>query len=364
LQTYNQYPIKKNDNIFQRLKLKLQKCFISAIHKIKTKNHMIQLLTPWLLAALPFPLLVYWLAPVKLNTHQSALRVPFLGDISQNGTILISSKKHQLHLYLGVLAWIFLVLASTRPQWLGEPIEQAINGRDLMLAVDLSASMQEKDFILNKDNIDRLTAIKSIATDFIERRVGDRVGLILFGTQAYLQAPLTFDHKTVATLLDESAIGLAGDNTAIGDAIGLAVKRLRNESTNSRVLILLTDGANTAGEISPIKAAEIAAANNLKIYTIGIGADEMLVGNYFGYRKVNPSADLDEKMLLKIAETTGGYYYRAKNLNELANIYMRLDELEPVEKDKQYFRPKQELYFVPLLLALGLAGVLSWRKTK
>ena len=325
---------------------------------------MIQLLAPWLLAALPFPLLVYWFAPPKLNTNQSALRVPFLADFSQNKTALMPSKIHRTRLYLAALAWLFLVLASARPQWLGEPIEQAINGRDLMLAVDLSASMQEKDFVLNKDNVDRLTAIKAIATDFIERRIGDRVGLILFGTQAYLQTPLTFDRKTVATLLDESAIGLAGDNTAIGDAIGLAVKRLRNESTNSRVLILLTDGANTAGEISPIKAAEIAAANNLKIYTIGIGADEMLVGGYFGYRKVNPSADLDEKMLLKIAEKTGGYYYRAKNLDDLNNIYMRLDELEPVEKDKQYFRPKRELYFVPLLLALALTGVLSWGKFK
>jgi Ca-activated chloride channel family protein len=328
----------------------------------QTQNHMIQLLAPWLLTALPFPLLVYWFAPAKSNTSQSALRVPFLADFAQNA-MTPSTKNNRLRLYLAALAWLFLVFASARPQWLGEPIEQAINGRDLMLAVDLSASMQEKDFVLNKDNVDRLTAIKAIATDFIERRVGDRVGLILFGTQAYLQTPLTFDRKTVATLLDESVIGLAGDNTAIGDAIGLAVKRLKNESSNSRVLILLTDGANTAGEISPLKAAEIAAANDLKIYTIGIGADEMLVGGYFGYKKVNPSADLDEKMLLKIAETTGGYYYRAKNLDDLNNIYMRLDELEPVEKDKQYFRPKRELYFVPLLMALALAGVLSWRKT-
>jgi Ca-activated chloride channel family protein len=231
-----------------------------------------------------------------------------------------------------------------------------------MLAVDLSASMQEQDFILNKEAVDRLTAIKSIATHFIERRTGDRIGLILFGSQAYLQTPLTFDRKTVTTLLNESAIGLAGDNTAIGDAIGLAVKRLRNESSNSRVLILLTDGANTAGEVSPLKAAELAAANHLKIYTIGIGADEMLVGGFFGYRKVNPSADLDEKMLLKIAESTGGYYYRAKNVDELNNIYMRLDELEPVEKEKHYFRPRKELYSYPLGVALLLTGLLCWRK--
>ncbi|MGB4498305.1 MAG: VWA domain-containing protein [Methylococcaceae bacterium] len=325
---------------------------------------MIQFLAPWLFILLPLPFLVYFIAPPKQNANQSALRVPFLADFSQNQTTAISIKTHRTRLYLAALAWAFLVLASARPQWLGEPIEQAMNGRDLMLAVDLSASMQEKDFILQNDYVDRLTAIKSIAIEFINRRVGDRVGLILFGTQAYLQTPLTFDRKTVSTLLNESAIGLAGDNTAIGDAIGLAVKKLRNESQNSRVLILLTDGANTAGEVSPLKAAELAAANHLKIYTIGIGADEMLVGGYFGYRKVNPSADLDEKMLIKIAESTGGYYYRAKNLDDLNNIYMRLDELEPVEKDKQYFRPKRELYFVPLATALFLAGLLSWRKFK
>ncbi len=322
---------------------------------------MIQLFAPWLLVALPFPLLIYWLAPAKLNANQSALRVPFLADFAQNETIKIHST-NRTRLYLAALAWTFLVFAAARPQWLGEPIEQAMSGRDLMLAVDLSASMQEQDFVLNKQAVDRLTAIKAIATEFINRRVGDRVGLILFGTQAYLQTPLTFDRKTVATLLNESAIGLAGDNTAIGDAIGLAVKRLRNESTNSRVLILLTDGANTAGEVSPLKAAELAAANHLKIYTIGIGADEMLVGGFFGYRKVNPSADIDEGTLIKIAESTGGYYYRAKSLDELNNIYLRLDELEPVEKEKQYFRPKRELYFIPLAIALALAGLLSWKR--
>ena len=160
------------------------------------------------------------------------------------------------------------------------------------------------------------------------------------------------------TLLNESVIGLAGDNTAIGDAIGLAVKRLKNQAANSRVLILMTDGANTAGEISPLKAAELAAASHLKIYTIGIGADEMIVRSLFGNRKVNPSRDLDENTLVKIAESTGGRYFRARNADELNNIYMLLDELEPVEKDKQYFRPRSELYIWPLSLALVLVTVI------
>jgi Ca-activated chloride channel family protein len=317
----------------------------------------------WALLALPLPLLTRWLLPARNPVEQAALKVPFLEDISELQTQSIL-KKDSWSLWLAVAVWVLLVIASARPQWLGEPIEQAISGRDLMMAVDLSRSMEAQDFMINKRAVDRLTAIKAIASDFINRRVGDRLGLILFGTQAYLQTPLTFDRKTVQTLLDEAVIGLAGDNTAIGDAIGLAVKRLKDQPANSHVLILLTDGANTAGEVTPLKAAELAAENGLKIYTIGVGADEMLVPSFFGSHKVNPSLDLDEKTLVKIAESTGGSYYRARNTEELNNIYMRLDELEPVEKDKQYFRPRTELYIYPLALALGLVAVLCGLKLR
>lgn len=313
---------------------------------------MIHFEWPWLLLALPLAFIVRWLLPTYNSIEQAALKVPFLEDFALGETGKIASTSQQWSLLLAVIAWCLLILASTRPQWLGEPIEQAITGRDLMLAVDLSGSMQAQDFMLNKQPVDRLTAAKAVATDFINRRVGDRLGLILFGTQAYLQTPLTFDRTTVSTLLDESAIGLAGENTAIGDAIGLAIKRLKDQAANSRVLILMTDGANTAGEVSPLKAAELAKAYNLKIYTIGIGADEMIVRSFFGSRKVNPSADLDENALIKIAESTGGRYFRARNTDELNNIYMLLDKLEPVEKDKQYFRPRSELYYWPLSVAL------------
>jgi Ca-activated chloride channel homolog len=318
---------------------------------------MIHFAWPWLLTVLPLPLLIRWLLPAQNPVEQAALKVPFLADFSL-GQTTASSQAKQWPLLLAAIAWLLLVLACTRPQWLGEPIEQAVSGRDLMLAVDLSGSMEEQDFMINNKPVDRLTASKWVAGDFINRRVGDRIGLILFGTQAYLQTPLTFDRKTVLTLLNESVIGLAGENTAIGDAIGLAVKRLKNQAANSRVLILMTDGANTAGEIAPIKAAELAAASHLKIYTIGIGADEMVVRSFFGNRKVNPSRDLDENTLVKIAESTGGRYFRARNADELSYIYMLLDKLEPVEKDKQYFRPRSELYSWPLSLALGLVAVI------
>jgi Ca-activated chloride channel family protein len=324
---------------------------------------MIHFQWPWLALILPLPLLIRYFFAAAVTMEQAALKVPFLEDFPSEETHRIATVK-PWRLWLATAAWILLVLASTRPQWLGEPIEQAISGRDLMLAVDLSESMTAQDFILEGQAVDRLTAIKAIASDFINRRVGDRLGLVLFGTQAYLQTPLTFDRKTVMTLLNESAIGLAGESTAIGDAIGLAIKRLQNQQANSRVLILLTDGANTAGEVSPLKAAELAASHKLKIYTIGIGADEMIVPGLFGARKVNPSADLDEKTLTEIADKTGGKYFRARNTEELNKIYQLLDQLEPVEKDKQYFRPRTELYFWPLSLALMMVAVIGVLRIK
>jgi len=319
---------------------------------------MIHIEWPWLLACLPLPFLIRWLIPVVNPVEQAALKVPFLEDFGLQQSQYVTQPK-KWPLLLAILAWCLLVIAGTRPQWLGEPIEQGISGRDLMLAVDLSGSMEEQDFVINGQQIDRLTAIKIIAGKFIYRRTGDRIGLILFGSQAYLQTPLTFDRKTVLTLLGESALGLAGKNTAIGDAIGLAVKRLRKQSAESRVLILLTDGANTAGEISPLKAAELATQEGLTIYTIGIGADEMIQRSFFGARKVNPSRDLDEKTLTAIAEQTGGKYFRARNTEELEKIYQVLDQLEPVEKDRQYFRPRAELFHWPLAFALILATIIS-----
>lgn len=205
--------------------------------------------------------------------------------------------------------------------------------------------------------VSRLHAVQKLFGDFIEGRRGDRVGLILFGTRAYLQAPLTFDRHTVRIWLDEALIGIAGKDTALGDAIGLAVKRLRQRPAESRVLVLITDGANTAGEISPQTAAKLAAEEQVKVYTIGIGADPKQ-GGVAGLFGLNPGLDLDEPALKAIAESTGGEYFRARNGEELQRISDSLDQLEPVEQKPTQARPAIALYRWPLLLALLISAAL------
>ena len=320
---------------------------------------MIEFLWPWVFAVLPLPLLVRWLLPAKSTQQEAALRVPFYASYGNQQAQSSQGRFTHWPFWLGLVAWSLLVTAAARPQWLGEAIELPVSGRDLMLAVDLSGSMEAEDFRIRGRTVNRLIATQWVGGQFIDRRVGDRIGLILFGRQAYLQTPLTFDRQTVHKLLQEAVIGLAGKETAIGDAIGLAVKRLKDKDVSSRVLILLTDGANTAGEVDPLKAAELAAQHQLKIYTIGIGADEMIVQSFFGRQRINPSADLDEDTLKAIADKTGGRYFRARDTEELNKIYRLLDKLEPVEKEAQTFRPTTALFYWPLAGALILVMVLS-----
>ncbi len=323
---------------------------------------MFQLEWPLVLLFLPLPVLVYFALPMRSQLSQTALRVPSIGDFSMGQTSsLLDLPRQRWRQWLGLLAWGLLVLAASRPQWLGESVAVPVSGRDLVLAVDLSDSMRTADFRINDAQVNRLQAAKIVASDFIDRRRGDRLGLVLFGTQAYLQTPLTFDTKTVNRLLQEAAIGLAGERTAIGDAIGLALKRLGTRPGNQRVLILMTDGANTAGEVSPIRAAQLAAERGLKIYTIGIGADEEIEVTWFGLRRRNPAAQLDEETLRNVAELSGGRYFRARDAEELAEIYQLLDELEPLPSDQRQLRPMKSLFVWPLTLALLLAGLITLR---
>ncbi|MDJ0958167.1 MAG: VWA domain-containing protein [Arenicellales bacterium] len=312
----------------------------------------------WVFLFLPLPLLARLTLSPAQSERDAALRAPFIDDFERIRDPRSIRSGSWWTVLVAIIIWLLLIVAAARPQWIGDPIELPVSGRDLMLAVDLSGSMEARDFELNGQAVDRLTATKSVAGEFIQRREGDRLGLILFGENAYLQTPLTFDRATVHTLLMESVIGLAGKKTAIGDAIGLAVKRLQESAGESRVLILLTDGANTAGEISPLKAAELAANTGLKIYTIGVGADEIIVQSLLGHRRINPSQDLDEKTLRAIAEETNARYFRARSTDELEEIYKLLDELEPVEAETHHFRPTVALFYWPLAIALLLTALL------
>ena len=323
----------------------------------------------WAFALLPLPLLAALLLPRAKEQTPAALRIPFFGAL-KSGLTLREQSTSPVWKWLAVLAWITLIVAAARPQLIGESIEMPVTGRSLMMAVDISGSMQTEDMDIGGRAISRLTAVKAVAGDFIDHRKGDRIGLILFGSQAYLQAPLTFDRKTVKQLLNEAAIGLAGQQTAIGDAIGLAIKRLQQQPEKNRVLILLTDGANTAGNVDPMKAADLAAAEGIRIYTIGVGAKTQLVRTPFGVQQIAGS-DLDEPLMKAIAKKTGGEYFRATDLKSLQRIYALLDEIEPLSEDKLSYRPVDELYQWPLgaallltvLIAIGRGGLLKLPNT-
>tara|TARA_R110002167_G_scaffold8292_3_gene38440 strand:- start:1914 stop:2987 length:1074 start_codon:yes stop_codon:yes gene_type:complete len=334
---------------------------------------MLTLDWPWLLLLLPLPWLVSRFVPAAANQQPAALRVPFFAQL-QPGVATTRSRHSSLQRRtLLWLIWGLLLLSAARPLWVGDPQPIALSGRDLLLAVDISGSMGAEDMQLDDERVNRLVAVKAVLGDFIQRRPADRLGLILFGSNAYMQTPLTFDHRSLNQLLQEAQIGFAGDQTAIGDAIGLGIKRLSQQSSasqpktsneptkntvaDSRVLILLTDGANTAGQVEPLEAAKMAAEQQIKIYTLGFGADEMLVRSLFGVRQVNPSADLDEASLEQIAASTSGQYFRARNSEELEAIYQQLDLLEPSQQAEQLIRPQQTLFHWPLGLALLLSLV-------
>ena len=317
---------------------------------------MIQFLYPWLFYLSPLPLLV-WLFIKPKQSQLAAIRTPMFSNWNnlQNNNHS-GSKALWLQKLLSFVVWLLLVCAAARPQWIDEPIELPTSGRDLLLSIDISGSMEEEDLKLNGRPTNRLAVVKSIISEFIDKREGDRVGLVLFGEKAYLQTPLTFDLNTVQYMLDETVIGLAGaSRTAIGDGIGLSIKRLRERPAQNRVLILLTDGRNNAGELEPIEAAKLAKHAGIKIYTVGVGADkQMRRSMLFGTTTFNPSAELDEATLKTVAKTTGGQYFRARSSDELAKIYELLDQLEPVEDEPEVYRPVQEIYYWSLLAALTL----------
>lgn len=304
---------------------------------------MISFEWPFMFYLLPLPLLVYALLPAK-KEQQLAIFMPTAFSRNIEGSSFTTAKGNKTRLLSLFLCWAALVTMASKPVRIGDIVELPNNGRDMFIAVDISGSMREKDMALNGRSVNRLVMVKAVLEEFIEHREGDRLGLILFGSNAYIQAPLTFDLTTVNQLLNESEIGYAGRYTAIGNAIGLAIKRLSNNPADSRVLILLTDGENTAGEVDPIQAATLAKQENVVIYTIGISSK-------WAQRT---GQGIDTRGLTQIAKLTGGQFFSATNSNELNLIYKHIDQLQSIERDKEKLRPKQDLFYWPLTVFIVL----------
>lgn len=312
---------------------------------------MFELDWPWLLLALPLPLVIRFFS--KAKAKEVALELPNIPFIDTSPRQIKQPKLA----FLMTAVWICIVAALSRPLWIGEPQTVPQKGREMMLSVDLSGSMKIADMKIDDNFVTRVALVKAVVGDFIRQRQGDRIGLIFFADNAYLQAPLTFDLKTVSTYMQEAVLGLVGEQTAIGEGIGLALKRFDNNENKQRVLVLLTDGQNNAGEVNPLDAARFAKQQGVKIYTIGVGADVYYQRSIFGKQKVDPSRDLDEKTLKQIAAETGGQYFRARDAKSLQQIYAELDKLEPVEKEQQQFRPQTDLFHWPLGVALVLSFI-------
>ena len=319
---------------------------------------MLELAHPWALVLLALPLLMR-LLPAYRESRDS-IRVPFFDKLvelseqrPETGATVLQRDLAQ-HFLVNFM-WLCLVLAAAKPEWIGPPIEQQKSGRDLMIAVDLSGSMATADFTLpDSRNVDRLAAVKYVLAQLGDQRASDRLGLIVFGNAPYLQSPFTDDHQVWAQLLAETQIGMAGQSTAFGDAIGLAIKLFRESDSANRVLIILTDGNDTGSMVPPVDAARVAASQDIRIYTIAIG-DPATVGE----------EALDTDTLQRVSEITGGRYFQAFDREQLASAYEAVDALEPELYETISFRPRQSLHWVPvgaaLVLYLIYHGAGAWR---
>lgn len=330
---------------------------------------------PWFAILLVVPFLVgfFWLRSKKdlekpVEGYQATLMHPSLSHLTQafNFRRRLASRTGRLHLMLMLMLWAALVLAMMRPQWLEPHQEVKTEGYDLMLAVDASRSMGALDFSVNGQEVPRMAVIKGVLGRFIQSREGDRLGLIVFGDQAYVLSPLTQDVQAVRSLLNTVVPSIVGDATAMGDAIGLAVKKLRWRPQGSRVLILVTDGESTAGSLPPTVAARLAAVEGIRMYTIGVGSKGLVPFYENGQRRM-VRMEIDESLLKNIARHTGGAYFRATDANALEKIYHQIDSLEKTEAETRSALIPKPLFHWPLglalviLLLLGLFPEGNWR---
>jgi Ca-activated chloride channel family protein len=310
---------------------------------------MLEFAHPWALLLTPLPLLVWWLAPPQ-RERVSAMRVPFFEQIaaaagSEARVGAVVMRRRWLQMAVAILVWLLLVTAIAKPEWVGEPIVRTEAARDIMLALDLSGSMDYVDFPDEEGaDVSRFAAVQRVVEGFVAERESDRIGLIVFGTKAYLQLPFTRDLETAGALVDLMEVGMAGPKTALGDSIGLAINSFENSEVDDRLLILLTDGNDTASKMTPINAADIAKLNGVEIYTIGIGSTEAT-----GEDRV------DFDMLAAIAARTGGEFFNAENEAALDAVYRRIDETAAADVRTQSWRPRESLLHWPAGLAVILA---------
>jgi Ca-activated chloride channel family protein len=307
---------------------------------------MFELATPFALIMLPLPLLIWLCLPRAKKTHQNPLKIPFFDSIVP---LNAQAKPTQTSPFL----WFYLifgltVFAAAGPRWIGVPLPLKHEGHNMMLVLDISGSMEIRDRIQYGRPTTRLQIVKQAAEDFVKRRGDSHIGLILFGSRAYLQTPLTKDHATVLMRLNDATVGLAGKTTSIGDALGLAVKHMQHVPTKGRVVILLTDGANNSGMMQPLKAAELAKQSDIKVYTIGLSGHSGIP--MFGNMPASVD-DLDEQTLKTIANMTDGKYFHATDKRSLEQIYQLINQLETVTHDNTSIRPEKTYYPDPLSIA-------------
>jgi len=319
---------------------------------------------PWLALLLPLPFLVRMLAPSTKKESEEAspvLRFPALNRLKKAFPVYQSTRKQGNRGFIFVLSlvWVLLVLALMQPERVDQFTQVNNKGYDLLLAVDISASMQALDFSTRINTVSRLDVIKDVVGKFVLGRQGDRVGLITFGEHAYLHVPLTLDTISVSHMLNDTVSGMAGNATAIGDAIGLSVRNLRDRPEGSRVLVLLTDGEDNASHIPPLEAAKLANQYGIRIYTIGVGKNGPVPfpTQFGGYGMAEMS--IDEDLLKEIASKTGGQYFRATDQESLQAIYNKINTLEKTESNIKEFLIREPFYRYPLGLAMALLFLLT-----
>ncbi len=313
---------------------------------------MITFMHPNLWILIFLPLIMQTILPAKKNNLGSALRIPFIKDLQAiEGTPTTKAQNKTKFFYIFII-WALLVICLMRPITKDEEIKIPSKSREIVMITDISPSMLEKDFVYNAKVQDRLSGVKAIASKFIASRSSDKVGLVLFASKAYLQAPITYDKKAVIEVLNQAEAGMAGQSTAIGDALGLGLKYLKDTpNKDKKVMILLTDGESNDGYFSVAQAIELAQKEGVKIYTIGLGSKNNFLDAIFG------SQGFDEKYLKLIAEFTNGRYFKASSGADLARVYQEINALEPIDSQNKTIIKVTELFYIPACFALLLASI-------